>query len=107
MTVSVSGSEDLSFDDLLSALRQLSGLTQVGDPANPHFRFRDQEFAHFHKDGDRIHADVRFGHGLIRGLPASTPTERAELLARIRRHVSRIYGSRKLGRQDKRPGPPG
>ena len=90
----------MSHDDLVEALRGIDGLIDVGvDP--PNFQFRSRAFLHFHADGQGTYADVRFGSGDFEPVPASTPAERLELLARVADHVERLEHSDKR-RQDHR-----
>jgi hypothetical protein len=84
----------LSHEDLVEALRGIDDLQEVG---RERFHFRSREFLHFHHDDRGIYADVRFGTGDFEPIWASTPTERAELLARVYDHVERVGRRRKIG----------
>jgi hypothetical protein len=88
----------MSHDQLVAALREVEGLRDVGDDDHPNLRFRGRPFLHFHDRDGRTYADVRFGGGDFEPVWASTPQERAELLARVRRHVTRVGRTRKSGR---------
>ena len=85
-------------DELVSALRGIEGLVDVGHD-RPNFHFRSRPFLHFHADGDGIYADVRFGSRDFEPVPASTPQERQELLARVCDHVEQLERARKPNRQ--------
>jgi hypothetical protein len=50
---------------------------------------------HFHTGPNGIYADVRLGTRDFREIAASTPEEREELLARVRRHVMHVERTRK------------
>jgi hypothetical protein len=88
----------VSHDDLVAALRNVEGLHDVGN-YHPSFHFRSEPFLHFHVDGDGIYADVRLGTREFQPMPASTPVERQQLLARVQRHVTRVNRTRKSRRQ--------
>jgi hypothetical protein len=88
----------MTHDDLVAALRSIEGLTDVGSDAHPNFQFRRQPFLHFHVLPEGMFADVRLGAGDFQRVWASTPDERAELLDRVRRHVSRVDRARKSRR---------
>jgi hypothetical protein len=88
----------VSHDDLVAALRNVEGLQDVGN-YHPSFHFRSEPFLHFHVDGDGTYADVRLGTHDFRPMPASTPEERQELLARVQRHVTRVNRTRKSRRR--------
>ncbi|MBV9284627.1 MAG: hypothetical protein JO176_08425 [Acidimicrobiia bacterium] len=91
----------MTHDDLVEALRRIDGLDDVGiDP--PNFHFRSRPFLHFHTDEQGIYADVRFGTGDFEPVPASTPEERLQLLARVADHVEHLSQSRKPGRKGSR-----
>ncbi len=85
-------------DDLVAALRAIEGLRDVGN-YHPNFHFRSQPFLHFHVGQNGTYADVRLGTSDFREFPASTPEERQELLARVRKHVTRVDRSRKSSRR--------
>jgi len=87
----------MSHQGLIDALRAIEGLVDVGgDP--PNFQFRSRPFLHFHTDERGTYADVRFGTGDFEPMPASTPGERLELLARVADHVESVEHSTKSGR---------
>jgi hypothetical protein len=86
----------LSHDDLVDALRSMDDLQEVG---RERFHFRSREFLHFHAGDRGNYADVRFGTGDFEPVWASTPTERAELLARVYDHVERVGRRGKTGHQ--------
>ena len=91
----------MSHQDLVDALRRIDGLVDVGiDP--PNFQFRSRPFLHFHSDEHGIYADIRFGSGDFEPVPASTPSERVELLALVSEHVEHLERSSKSSR-DRRP----
>ena len=92
----------MSHDDLVAALRAIDGLHDVGSGGRPNFHFRSRPFMHFHVAAEGTYADVRFGGGGFEPVWASTPAERAELLARVQDHVMRIAGNRKSGRSRRR-----
>jgi hypothetical protein len=75
----------LDFDGLVAALRDLDGLRDKGKQ-HPNFHFKSRPFLHFHSSADGTYADVRWD-GEFESVPASTPAERAALLARVRVHV--------------------
>jgi len=82
--------------DLIEELRSMDGLVDVtgGNGDRPNFHLRRKPFLHFHVDpesGD-LYADVRFGGGAAADFEpvwASTPTERDDLLRRVRKQVRR------------------
>jgi hypothetical protein len=88
----------MSHEDLVAALREIDGLRDVGND-RPNFQFRSRPFLHFHGGADGTYADVRFGSGDFEPVWASTPQERLDLLARVRRHVTRVDRTRKSRRQ--------
>jgi hypothetical protein len=79
---------------LVEALRSIDDLVDVtkGNDDRPNFHFRHKPFLHFHSDpeaGD-MYADVKFGGGPAADFEpvwASTPSEREDLLRRVRKHV--------------------
>jgi hypothetical protein len=86
----------MSHADLVDALRAMDGLVDVtgGADDRPNFHLRHAPFLHFHTDpgGGGLYADVRFGGGKAADFEpvwASTPTDREELLRRVRKHVRR------------------
>jgi hypothetical protein len=87
----------MTHDDLVAALRAIDGLRDVGN-YHPNFHFRSQPFLHFHAGPNGIYADVRLGTRDFREIAASTPEERQELLARVRKHVTRVDRTRKQDR---------
>jgi hypothetical protein len=87
----------LSHDDLVAALRNIDGLRDVGN-YHPNFHFRSQPFLHFHVGVNGTYADVRLGTHEFQQIPASTPEERQELLARVQRHITRVERARKSRR---------
>jgi hypothetical protein len=89
----------MTHDDLVTALRAIDGLRDVGGGNNPNFHFRSRPFLHFHSDDDGTFADVRFGTGDFEPFPASTPDERAALLSEVELHVRRVERSRKARRR--------
>lgn len=79
---------------LIDELRAMDGLVDMtgGDGDRPNFHLRRKPFLHFHADpdGGGLYADVKFGSGPAADFEpiwASTPTERHDLLRRVRRHV--------------------
>ncbi len=88
----------LSHEQLVRALREVDGLIDVS-PDRPNFHFRGRAFLHFHHASECTYADVRFGGGDFEPVWASTPVERAALLARVGDHVERLQRSRKGGRR--------
>jgi hypothetical protein len=91
----------MSHDDLVAALRSIDGLKDVGKSL-PNFQFRSRPFLHFHSGPDGTYADVRFGSGDFEPVWASTPGERADLLARVEDHVRRLARQRKDDRGRRR-----
>ncbi|HET9728316.1 MAG TPA: hypothetical protein VFR41_02795 [Acidimicrobiia bacterium] len=87
----------MTHDDLVAALRAIDDLHDVGN-YHPNFHFRSRPFLHFHVGTTGIYADVRLGTADFRPVPASTPQERQELLARVQRHVTRVERTRKQRR---------
>jgi hypothetical protein len=87
-------SAGMTHDELVSALRSIDGLRDVGK-VHPNFHFRSRPFLHFHDSADGTYADVRFGSGDFEPVWASTPAERMVLLARVTAHVEQITRSRK------------
>jgi hypothetical protein len=87
----------MTHEQLVAALRAVHGLVDVSHD-NPNFHFRGRPFLHFHHGEGGTYADVRFGSGDFEPVWASTPAERAELLARVCDHVERLQDSRKDGR---------
>ena len=90
------GGGGLSFEELVRALQEVDGLRDVGT-SNPNFHFRSRPFLHFHEGPQGTYADVRFGTGDFEPVRASTPAERAALLAGVERHVERLERTRKSG----------
>ena len=89
---------ELGHEALVAALRALEGLVDVShDP--PNFHFRGRPFLHFHESDDGTYADVRFGGADFEPVWASTPRERAELLARVSEHIERLERVSKSGRR--------
>jgi hypothetical protein len=84
----------MSHDDLVAALRSIEGLVDVGGD-RPNLHLRSRPFLHFHTGDQGTYADVRFGAGGFTPVPASTPEERAELLARVADHVEALAAARK------------
>ena len=78
-------SPDMSFDELVAALRQIDGLRDIGK-RYPNFHYKSRPFLHFHGGPGGPCADVKFAAEFER-LSVATPAERAELLARVRAHV--------------------
>jgi hypothetical protein len=81
---------------LVEALRATDGLVDVtgGSDDRPNFHLRHKAFLHFHADPNSggLYADVKFGGGPAADFEpvwASTPTEREDLLRRVRKHVRR------------------
>jgi hypothetical protein len=81
---------------LVEALRATDGLVDVtgGSDDRPNFHLRHKPFFHFHADRNSggLYADVKFGGGPAADFEpvwASTPTEREDLLRRVRKHVRR------------------
>jgi hypothetical protein len=88
----------VTHDELVEALRSLSGLRDIGK-SHPNFHFKSRPFLHFHVDSSgRTFADVRLGSGDFEEVWASTPGERAELFALVADHVERTDAARKPGR---------
>ena len=79
----------MTFDDLVSALRQVEGLRDKGK-VHPNFHFKSRPFLHFHSDELGTHADVRFGPD-FEAVPASTPEEREHLLSLVRDFVGEAH----------------
>jgi hypothetical protein len=72
--------EDLDgLEPLLAKLRHVAGLKEKSRGV---FYRGSRAFLHFHADGDRLYADVRFGDDFER-LPATTAAERKTLLSRV------------------------
>lgn len=92
----------MSHDDLVAALRSIEGLVDVGGD-RPNLHLRSRPFLHFHTGAGGTYADVRFGTGGFTPVPATTPEERAELLARVADHVERLAATRKSGGRDRGP----
>lgn len=90
-------SDGISFEELVSALREIGGLKDVGNE-QPKFHFRSRPFLHFHESERGPYADVRFGTGDFEPVWVATPSERADLLERVRRHVRALERSRKWNR---------
>jgi len=92
----VDDGDGMSHAALVQALCAVHGLVDVtgGAADQPNFHLRHAPFLHFHNDpgsGD-LYADVRLGGGQATDFEpvwASTPTEREELLRRVRKHVRR------------------
>jgi hypothetical protein len=82
--------------ELVEALRSIVGLVDVtgGVGDRPNFHVRRKPYLHFHLTADReIYADVKVGGGPnadFEPVWASTPTERAALLRRVRKDARRI-----------------
>jgi hypothetical protein len=87
----------MTHDELVAALRQIDGLRDVGN-SHPNFQFRSQPFLHFHDGPNGVYGDVRLGTREFREIAASTPEEREALLARVRKHVTRVDRTRKKKR---------
>jgi hypothetical protein len=90
----------MSHDDLVTALRGIEGLVDVGkDP--PNFQFRSRPFLHFHvhPGGDGVFAHVRFGRGGFEPIWSATPLERLALLARVLDHIEHLDRARKKKRR--------
>jgi hypothetical protein len=86
----------MSHAELVEALRAIDGLVEVtgGADDRPNFHLRHKPFLHFHNDpgSGGFYADVKLGGGRtaeVEPVWASTPTEREELLRRVRKHVRR------------------
>jgi hypothetical protein len=86
----------MTHTQLIEELRTIDGLVDVtgGRGDRPNFHLRHKPYLHFHVTPDgEIYADVK-----LRGGPsadfepvwASAPTERAELLRRVRKHVRSV-----------------
>ncbi len=88
----------MTHDELVDALRGIDALKDVGSADNPNFHFRSRPFLHFHADDDGTYADVMFGGSDFEPVAATSPAQRAELLARVVKHVRRIERSRKSRR---------
>lgn len=72
----------------------MNGIVDVagGDDGRPNFQFNRKPFLHFHVDsasGD-IYADVKLGGPDFEPVWASSPSEREELLRRVRKHLRRV-----------------
>jgi hypothetical protein len=91
----------MSHEQLVAALRAVEDLVDVSHD-NPNFHFRGRPFLHFHHGDGGTYADVRFGSGDFEPVWASTPAERAALLARLCDHVERLQHSRKGGQRRRR-----
>ena len=78
---------------LVEALRATNGLVDVtgGAGDRPNFHLWHKPFLHFHTDpaSGGLYADVKLGGPASDFEPvwASTPTEREDLLRRVRKHV--------------------
>jgi hypothetical protein len=92
----------ITHDDLVSALREIDGLRDVGSNEHPNFQFRSRPFLHFHVRVEGTYADVKLGAGDFEPVWASTPEEREELLESVREHVTRVARTRKSRRQSRR-----
>jgi hypothetical protein len=83
--------------ELVEALRLVDGLFDVtgGAGERPNFHVRKQPYLHFHRTPEgEMYADVKTGGGPSADFEpvwASTPSERAALLQRVRRDVRRIH----------------
>ena len=81
---------------LVEELRAIDGLVDVtgGRSDRPNFHLRRAPYLHFHKSSDgALYADVKTGGGPSADFEpfwASTPTEREELLRRVRNHVRKL-----------------
>ena len=82
---------------LVEALHAIDGLVDVtgGRGNRPNFHLRHKPYPHFHESADgEIYADVKVGGGPradFEPVWASTPTEREELLRRVRKHVRTVH----------------
>ena len=81
---------------LVEALRAIDGLVDMtgGSDDHPNFHLRHKPFLHFHTDrvSGGLYADVKFGSGLAADFEpvwASSPSEREDLLRRVRKQVRR------------------
>jgi hypothetical protein len=92
--------DGLSYQDLVAALRKVEGLRDVGKQY-PNFHFRGRPFLHFHEGERGLYADIRLGTRDFQPVWASTPTERANLLDRVQRHVAKTERTRKADRATK------
>lgn len=72
-----------ALDRLEPFLRQLRKQPGLKEPKRGLFYRGSRAFLHFHEHGNAFFADVRFADDFER-LPATTTSERASLLARIR-----------------------
>jgi hypothetical protein len=95
-TGEVDGDGGMTHEQLVEALRATDGLVDVtgGRGDRPNFHLRNKPFLHFHADSASggLYADVRLGGGPASDFEpvwASTPTEREDLLRRVRKHVRR------------------
>jgi hypothetical protein len=85
----------MTHGQLVDALRSIEGLVDItgGHDDRPNFHLRNRPFLHFHIDpGGGVYADVKIGGGPTADFEpvwASTPTEREELLRRVRKQVRR------------------
>jgi hypothetical protein len=93
----------MSHAQLVAALRAVDGVVDVSHD-RPNFHFRGRPFLHFHEGDGGTYADVRFGSGDFESVWASTPRERAELLARVCDHVERLERASKSGQRRAAPG---
>ena len=90
----------MSHVELVAALRATDGLRDVtgGSDDRPNFHLRHKPFLHFHTDpvSGGTYADVKLGGGPSADFEpvwASTPSEREDLLRRVRKHVRRAGGA--------------
>ena len=95
-TAEVDGEGGMTHAQIVEALRATDGLVDVtgGSDDRPNFHLRHKAFLHFHADPNSggLYADVKFGGGPAADFEpvwASTPTERKDLLRRVRKHVRR------------------
>jgi len=72
-------------EELVDLLREIDGLRDKGK-VHPAFHYKSRAFLHFHGDERGYYADVRFGDD-FEPVRAATPTERADLIRRVRAHV--------------------
>ena len=77
---------DAGLDELEPLLAQLRTVPGLVEKKRGVYYRRSRAFLHFHEDPSGLHADVRFEEEFER-VRVATPSERAELLRRVRAAV--------------------